>query len=218
MWWTGDQGYLHVRGQLPDEMGATFDATIQQLTEQMRPAKGQPWDSFEHRAADALLELCNAIADSDHDAATLSPRANIQVAVGLSGAATIAGIPIADSVLEQIRANATIEPVLVDDDGAPIAVGKRRTVVSDKIRRAVLLRDGNCRIPGCGRHQGLQIHHLQPRSLGGGDDISNLAAVCFAHHRLLIPHGLLALVGNPNLPAGLQLVVAADRGPPKKVA
>jgi len=59
----------------------------------------------------------------------------------------------------------------------------------------------------------LEVHHLVPRSWHGTDDISNLAAVCPAHHRLLIPHGLLALVGNPNLPDGLQLVTAS-RAPP----
>ena len=55
MWWTPDKGMLHLHGQLPDVMGAKFEATIQQLTEQMKPAKGQRWDSFEHRAADALV-------------------------------------------------------------------------------------------------------------------------------------------------------------------
>jgi hypothetical protein len=61
-----------------------------------------------------------------------------------------------------------------------------------------------------------QVHHLVPRSRGGTDDIANLAAVCPAHHRLLIPHGLLALVGNPNLPDGLKLVTAG-RAPPSVV-
>jgi hypothetical protein len=84
------------------------------------------------------------------------------------------------------------------------------------LRRAVLLRDGCCRVPGCGRRRGLQVHHLVPRSRGGTDDIANLAAVCPAHHRLLIPHGLLALVGNPNLPDGLELVTAG-RAPPSVV-
>ena len=57
MWWTPDKGMLHLHGQLPDVMGATFEATVQKLTEQMKPAKGQAWDSFEHRAADALVQL-----------------------------------------------------------------------------------------------------------------------------------------------------------------
>jgi len=106
---------------------------------------------------------------------------------------------------------------LVDDDGVPLAVGPRTPALSAKIRRAVLLRDGKCRVPGCGRRKGLQVHHLLPRSQGGSDDIANLAAVCPAHHRLLIPYGLLALVGNPNLPDGLELVTAS-RAPPLMTA
>ena len=60
----------------------------------------------------------------------------------------------------------------------------------------------------------IQRSPLGGASLGGATEISNLAAVCPAHHRLLIPHGLLAQVGNPNLPDGLELV-SASRGPPK---
>jgi len=116
--------------------------------------------------------------------------------------------------LEQLRANASITPVLVDHDGAVLAIGKSAPALSWKVRRAVLLRDARCRVTGCGRRRGLEVHHLVPRSWHGTDDISNLAAVCPAHHRLLIPHGLLALVGNPNLPDGLQLVTAS-RAPPK---
>jgi len=215
MWWTPDHGMLHVRGALPDELGDRFESSIHQLTEKMRPAKGEQWDTFDHRAADALVQLCELQEpDDDAERPSLGPRPNIQVLLGLTGPATIAGIPIADSLLEQIRANATIEPVLVDDDGAPIMVWKRIPLVSDKIRRAVLLRDGRCRVPGCARREGLQVHHLEPESWGGSADIANLAAVCPAHHRLLIPHGLLALVGNPNVPEGLRLVTA-KRGRPK---
>jgi hypothetical protein len=95
-----------------------------------------------------------------------------------------------------------------------IAIGTRAPALSPKTSRAVLLRDGRCRVPGCVRRRGLQVHHLVPRSWQGTDDISNLAAVCPAHHRLLVPHGLLALVGNPNLPDGLELVTAS-RAPPR---
>jgi hypothetical protein len=103
--------------------------------------------------------------------------------------------------------------VLVDDDGNVHGIGRATPGISHKLRRAVLLRDARCRVAGCGRRRGLEVHHLVPRSWDGTDEISNLAAVCPAHHRLLIPHGLLALVGNPNLPDGLELVTAS-RGPP----
>jgi 5-methylcytosine-specific restriction endonuclease McrA len=82
--------------------------------------------------------------------------------------------------------------------------------LSNKIARAVRLRDGHCRFPGCDRRTGLQIHHLWPRSWGGTDDIANLAAVCVGggtdHHTQLVPHGELLLLGNPNRPDGLRLM------------
>jgi hypothetical protein len=203
---------LHVYGQLPDAMGSTFEQTIVSLTERMK-VKGEPWTPFEQRAADALLQLCEAPAHSDDDTPTLAPRGILQTAVPLHGPAEIAGVPIPDSLLEQLRANASIEPVLVDGDGVPLAVGRRTPALSSRLRRAVLLRDGKCRVPGCGRRRGLEVHHLLPRTWRGTDDISNLATVCPPHHRLLIPYGLLALVGNPNLPDGLELITAS-RGPP----
>ena len=206
---------MQLHGQLPDVMGATFEATIQQLTEQLKPAKGQRWDSFEHRAADALVGLCEQ-PEPKAETPRLASRPLVQMHLPAHGPAEIAGIPIADSLLEQLRANATIEPVLVDDDGAPIGVGKRFTVVSPKITRAVLPRDGHCRYGTCERRAGLQVHHLRPASWGGPDELANLAAVCAPHHRLLIPHGTQVLLGNPNRPDGLRVVELADLTPEQR--
>ena len=82
--------------------------------------------------------------------------------------------------------------------------------LSPKTARAVLLRDGHCRCGNCELRYGLQVHHLRPRSWGGTDDMSNLAAVASVHHPMLIPHGPWALVGNPNRPDGLRLVHIND--------
>jgi hypothetical protein len=197
-------------------MGATFEATIQRLTEQRKPAKGQAWDSFEHRAADALVQLCDQPEVGD-ETPTMAPRPVVQVHVPEHGPAEIAGIPIADSLLEQLRANATLEPVLVDDDGVPVFIGKRTPATSPKIARAVLLRDGHCRCSDtCDVTWGLQVHHLRPRSWGGTDDPSNLAAVAGVHHPMLIPHGPWALVGNPNLPDGLERIHLDDLTPEQR--
>jgi hypothetical protein len=43
--------------------------------------------------------------------------------------------------------------------------------------------------------------------------VSNLAALFTPHHRMYIPHGPYALVGNPNVPGGLRTVVYADLTP-----
>jgi hypothetical protein len=215
MWWDDPQsksGMLHFRGQLADLSGSVFENTINELIDQMRPAPGQRWDSRQHRGADALVLLCErATPPCECEQSTTprrAPKALLVVEVPTSGPATVAGIPLPESVVEQLRANATIEPVLVDDHGAPLVVGRRFPGLSDKIARAVVLRDGHCRCGTCDLRSGLQIHHLVPRSWGGRDDIANLAAVCtvVGHHQMLIPNGPWALVGNPNEPDGLRLV------------
>jgi 5-methylcytosine-specific restriction endonuclease McrA len=218
MWWsdpTTKTGMLNLRGQLADLDGALFENTITELVDKMRPAKGQPWDSRAHRAADALVQLCRRAQDpceGDDPTPKRAPKPLLVVEVPLSGPATIARIPLPDAVVEQLRANATIEPVLVDDHSAPLVVGRRFPGLSDKIARAVLLRDGHCRCGTCDIRYGLHIHHLVPRSWGGTDNPSNLAAVCtvIGHHQMLIPNGPWALVGNPNQPHGLRLVRYTD--------
>ena len=53
-------------------------------------------------------------------------------------------------------------------------------------RRAVLVRDGgHCQVPGCRRHRYLDLHHILPRSKGGGHAAANLVTVCSTHHELL---------------------------------
>ena len=130
--------------------------------------------------------------------------------VGMHGPATIAGIPLPDAMVEQLRAMASIEPLLVDDDGFPMSIGRRKSSLSPKILRAVMLRDRHCRFECCDRTHGLEVHHLWPRSWGGTDDYTNLALVCRGgaenHHPQLVPHGPWLLLGNPNQPDGLRLV------------
>jgi hypothetical protein len=143
----------------------------------------------------------------------------------MRGPAEVAGIPLQAGVVEALRAEATLEPVGVDGSGTVVAAGRARRTLSPKITRAVLLRDGHCRWPGCDRRTGLQVHHLVPVSWGGSDEIANLAALCTGggrdHHGLLVPQGPYLLAGNPNQPDGLRLTrrdaaetAEARAGPP----
>jgi hypothetical protein len=214
MWWEEDRGMLCIRGELPDVLGAKFEATIKKLVEAMRPPKGQPWERWDRRAADALVQMCDAVDAAErieHPMAAAKPL--FVVDVPEHGPARIAGIPLPDSIVEQLRASGSVEPLLHDEIGAPVAVGKRTSSLSPKTQRAVLLRDGHCRCGDCDLRYGLQVHHLRPRSYGGTDDISNLAAVASVHHPVLIPNGPYALVGNPNQPDGLRMVHIDDLTP-----
>jgi hypothetical protein len=196
-------------------MGAQFEATIQKLAESMRPTTGKGWERWERRAADALAVMCDAVDVAQRiDTPMAAAKPLLVVEVPQTGPATVAGVPLPDAMVAQLRASAALEPLLVDDHGAPAALGTRRSGLSPKVLRAVLLRDGHCRCGNCELRYGLHVHHLRPRSWGGSDDISNLAAVCSGggtdHHGLLIPNGPWALVGNPNLPEGLRIIRAED--------
>jgi hypothetical protein len=208
MWWQPERGMLSIRGELADLDGARFEATINRMIDRMRPTKGAAWDSREHRGADALVELCERF---EHvESPTLRVKPLLVVQVPLEGPAQVAGVALPDAMVDALRANADIEAVLVDDHHAPVTVGARSAGLSPKVIRAILLRDGHCRVGTCDRRDGLQIHHLVPRSHGGTDDFSNLAAVCAGgatnHHQMLIPHGPWTLTGNPNQPDGLRLI------------
>jgi hypothetical protein len=209
-WWNHDSGMLDGRFSLPDIDGATVEKVFDEMIERMRPAKGEPWDTREHRGADALVELCRAYADRDANAPTSGTRAHIVVHVPPSGPATVAGVPLPDAMVERLRADARIEPLLLDERGEPALVGRSESVLSEKTKRVVKQRDGHCRYPGCDRRIGLQVHHLWPASWGGSDEIWNLATVCAVHHAQLAPQGRLLLLGNPNHPAGLSLIDRAD--------
>lgn len=214
MKWDEQRGMLRYGGELPDVMGAKFAATINKITEQLRPAKGQPWEPWAQRAADALGVMCDAVTVAEKvETPMAAPTPLFAIDVPEHGPATVAGIPLPDAMVEQLRASASVEPVLVDDDRFPVAVGKRARSLSPKTARAVMLRDGHCRCGHCDLRFGLQVHHLRPRSWGGTDEISNLAAVASVHHPVLIPNGPFALVGNPNLPDGLRMVHIDDLTP-----
>ena len=206
-WWD-DTGMFRFAGAgLPDVDGALMESVLTHMVDRMKPAKGGQWESRAARTADALVELARNYADVQ---AVEHPAPLFVVQVPVEGPAEICGIPLPEGMVEKLRASATVKPVLVDDDGAEIARGKAAPSLSPRVRASVLRRDAHCRCGDCDRRHGLQVHHLWPKSWGGGDEQSNLAAVCVAggtdHHADLAPHGPWLLLGNPNRPDGLRLV------------
>src|SRR5262249_50530718 len=100
IWWRHDTGMLHLAGALPDLAGARFEATIQAMVQQLRPCPGRPWDSWEHRAADALVALADEHAARPVDGpVTVAAPVTLVVEVPWEGPATVAGIPLPDSMV-----------------------------------------------------------------------------------------------------------------------
>jgi hypothetical protein len=206
-WWEDQSAMYRLGGPgLPDVDGALVETVFTHMIDRMRPPKGQPWASRAQRMADALVELARNYADVQ---AIEHPCPLLVVEVPLEGPAELNGVPLPAGMVEKLRASAKIQPVLVDDDGVEITRGRAASTLPPRVRQSVLRRDGHCRFD-CDRRHGLQVHHLWPKSWGGTDDQSNLAAVCVGggtdHHGDLAPHGPWLLLGNPNRPDGLRIV------------
>jgi len=71
------------------------------------------------------------------------------------------------------------------ETGAVLSVGRDQYRVPADLQRAVRLRDGTCRAPGCGRRaRACDLDHSVAWEHGGTTSVGNLACVCRHHHRL----------------------------------
>ncbi len=68
---------------------------------------------------------------------------------------------------------------------------KNRASIPPAQRERILARDRHrCRMKGCGNTAFLEVHHLLPRSTGGGNEPGNLVTLCSACHQLVHERGL----------------------------
>jgi hypothetical protein len=74
---------------------------------------------------------------------------------------------------------------IVERDGRPLSVGRKRRTVPPALRRALQSRDRGCRFPGCGERRFVDAHHVRHWAQGGETKLSNLLLLCRHHHRLL---------------------------------
>ncbi|MBL0214613.1 MAG: HNH endonuclease [Myxococcales bacterium] len=73
---------------------------------------------------------------------------------------------------------------------------KLQKSIPDATRRKVFVRDKcRCVVPGCRSTRFLEVHHIKPRSEGGGHELSNTALLCDAHH-LQLHAGVIAIRGT----------------------
>ncbi len=75
--------------------------------------------------------------------------------------------------------------VTTNESGEILDVGRARRTIPSAIGRALWLRDGGCRVPGCGRKYHLHGHHIEAWADGGKTAKSNLVLLCPSHHALV---------------------------------
>ncbi|MEM9466220.1 MAG: HNH endonuclease [Actinomycetota bacterium] len=97
--------------------------------------------------------------------------------------------PLPSSMIQRLLCDGRLRPVIVDDDGSPLWLGRSSRTASDDQWKALVVRDGGCVV--CGAHPSrCEAHHLVFWEHRGSTDIDNLVLLCTRHHRQLHDHDL----------------------------
>ncbi|NPC96731.1 HNH endonuclease signature motif containing protein [Nocardioides sp. zg-DK7169] len=102
---------------------------------------------------------------------------------GLRAAHLHTGETISASEARRLACQAGIVPAVLDGEGRPLDVGRKRRLHTKTHRVAMALRDGGCTAEGCDWPPGLcHAHHDQPWSRGGATSVANGRLLCPRHH------------------------------------
>ena len=208
-WWTEDDGMIAIQLRMEPEAGAELLAAIESLAERdarrdraarKRSAASDgatdapeevPLAVMTERRCRALTQLASAAAEAGRRAGD-PPRREVVVVVDAAvladdeaaGRAALEGGPaLTPAQARRLACDAAVTAI-VTDRGAVLAQGRARRFATRAQRRALLMRDGGCVVPGCDetRIERLHAHHLRSWLAGGRTDVSNMVLLCDVHH------------------------------------
>ncbi|MCV7202809.1 HNH endonuclease [Mycolicibacterium peregrinum] len=94
--------------------------------------------------------------------------------------------PISTTTADLIACDCTAELVRVDENQAPLDVGRAERLFPPRIRKALAVRDHGCAFPGCGRPVSwCDAHHINQWGTGGITSLDNGVLLCRRHHTLI---------------------------------
>jgi Domain of unknown function (DUF222) len=113
---------------------------------------------------------------------------------------SISGHRIAPETMRRIACDSIVQVLALDDEDVPLAMGRATRTFTPDQQRAIMTRDGGCRIPDCDAGpDDCDAHHADFWEHGGPTDVENGFALCRGrgHHRL-IHEGGWTVTGDPN--------------------
>jgi hypothetical protein len=189
------------------------------------------------RRADALGEICRQWLDSQGRPVVAGERPHVIVTIDVESLdrgesapntarsagtrlggrlADVGPISAADALMWACDAQVT--RVITDAESRPLDVGRTTRITPPWIRKALIVRDGGCAFPDCGRPPSwCDPHHVVHWTNRGPTALSNLVLLCRRHHRL-IHHKRFSVEIVDGLPrfhrADGTVLQTADRAPP----
>jgi hypothetical protein len=187
-------GMVRVDGDLDPETGQSLMSALRAVMD--ADARTHPSPEFRRpgqRRADALSQICRSWMDSSDRPAILGERPHVVVTLDLEALEGRAGRSelqdagvVTPELARRLACDARVSRVITDGASQPLELGRSTKVVPPSLRRAVTVRDGGCRFPGCGRPPGwCDAHHVTHWADGGATSLDNLVLLCRPHHRAI---------------------------------
>ncbi|MGH2662738.1 MAG: DUF222 domain-containing protein [Actinomycetota bacterium] len=190
-------GMVRVDGELDPETGQTVISALDAVIDsELREADRDGRSPAQHRA-DALGEVCRQWLDRSDRPQVGGERPHVNVLVDLISLRGGVGHererrelentgPIHPEAARRIACDASVSRILMRGRSEPLDVGRRSPVVTSAMRRALVVRDGGCTFPGCGRPpRWTDAHHVVHWVDGGPTTLANLILLCRRHHRAI---------------------------------
>ena len=140
-------------------------------------------DALEHILGRFLAGKCSGSANGAHEVVVHIAHDALRDVPESSGAEFDSGHVVAVETARRLGCDGTLVGVVEGAKGEPLAIGRRTRAVPPAIRRALCIRDGGCRFPGCDRSRYVHAHHIKHWADGGETRLDNLVTLCSQHHR-----------------------------------
>jgi hypothetical protein len=142
--------------------------------------------------ADAMVSVAQAYLQhkprtlgSGYELVIMTTQDQLEQGPGGVGGFLRDGPPVPQHIARMLACDCTRIDVATSEAGEILDVGRARRTIPSAIGRALWLRDGGCRVPGCGRKHHLHGHHIEAWADDGKTSISNLVLLCPSHHTLV---------------------------------
>lgn len=193
-----DDGSLLLKARLPADQGAlVLEAlraeSVSEPAEDDSAEAPVADDPVAARRADALVSMARSTLADSRTTSVHGEPCELVVHVDVQSLADDQpherceleeGPAIAPETARRLGCDGSVVRI-IERDGRPLSVGRRRRTVPAPLRRALRSRDEGCRFPGCTHRRFLHAHHIHHWARGGETTLDNLIQLCSYHHRLV---------------------------------
>jgi hypothetical protein len=187
-------GATDIRIRVPDHVAARLEVYLESLASPRQPGRPDPNDEqarlpYPRRLGEAfcaLLERLPAKVLPQHGGTATSVMVTIpfdRLRAGLGAADLGTGDRITATEARRLACTAEILPVVLGGKGEVLDLGRARRLFSPAQRKAMVIRDKQCRTDGCTIPAAwCEAHHCDPWSRGGRTDLEDGLLLCSWHH------------------------------------